>query len=57
MADNYLENHALDYEKRKAKRERELQQRRNRYLRAYQEKLRQQKEKSTDDKLEAGNNK
>ena len=42
MADNYLENHALDYEKRKAKRERELQLRRNRYLKAYRERLKQQ---------------
>ena len=39
MADNYLENHALDYEKRKAKKERERQLRRNRYLAAYRKKL------------------
>lgn len=43
MADNYLENHELDYEKRKAKKDRERQLRRNRYLAAYRKKLEEQK--------------
>lgn len=44
MADNYLENHALDYEKRRAKKLRELQLKRNKYLAAYRKKLEQQRE-------------
>jgi hypothetical protein len=44
MADNDFEYHAEDLAKRKAKRERELQRRRNRLLRAYQEKLKKEKQ-------------
>lgn len=49
MADNDFQYHAEDIAKRKAKREHELQQRRNRYLRAYQKKLRRIKNESTGD--------
>lgn len=44
MADNYLEYQALDMAKRKAKKERELQLKRNRYLAAYRKRLQAQKE-------------
>ena len=46
MADNDYEYHALDVAKRKARRDRERQLRRNRYLSAYRERLKQQQ---TDD--------
>lgn len=45
MADNYLENHALDYERLKAMRQKKLQARRNLYLAAYKRKLQQNIEK------------
>ncbi len=44
MADNDYEYHAQDLAKRKAKRERELQLRRNRYLAAYRERLKREKD-------------
>ena len=43
MADNDFQYHAEDIAKRKARREREKQLRRNRYLEAYRKKLQQQK--------------
>ena len=39
MADNYLEYQAIDMAKRKAKKERELQLKRNKYLAAYRKRL------------------
>jgi len=42
MADNYLEYHALDIERLKEKRKRQLQHRRNRYLREYQKRIKLQ---------------
>ena len=48
MADNYLEYHALDCEKRKAKKERERQLRRNSYLAAYRKKLEEQRRQASD---------
>ena len=50
MADNYLEYQALDMAKRKAKKERELQLKRNRYLEAYRKQLQDQKTKSQNEK-------
>lgn len=46
MADNYLEYQAIDMAKRKAKKEREIQLKRNRYLAAYRKRLQEQKEKT-----------
>lgn len=48
MADNDFEYHAQDLAKLKARRLREKQMKRNRYLRAYQEKLRKEKEGKED---------
>ena len=46
MADNDYEYHAQDVAKRQARRARERQQRRNRYLAAYREQLKREKENS-----------
>lgn len=44
MADNYVENHQLEFEAQKAKKEKERKKRMHRYLVAYRKKLEQQKQ-------------
>ena len=41
MADNYVENHQLEFEAQKAKKEKERKKRLHRYLVAYRKKLEQ----------------
>lgn len=48
MADNYVENHQLEFEAQKAKKEKEHKKRLHRYLVAYRKKLEQQKQQSQD---------
>ncbi len=45
MADNYVENHRLEYEAWKAKKERERKKRLRKYLEAYKKKLNEEKGK------------
>ena len=49
MADNYVENHQLEFEAQKAKKEKERKKRMHRYLVAYRKKLEQQKQQQQPD--------
>lgn len=49
MADNYVENHQLEFEARKAKKEKERKKRLHRYLVAYRKKLAQQQQQQLPD--------
>ena len=53
MADNDFEYHAEDLAKRKAQRDHELQQRRNRYLKAYQKMRKASRRAAGPDKADA----